>query len=72
MTYIRIFTIDEQAVRRRWTPENSRCQTDEWRNLLFTYDCRFSVQPDNISVINCQERFTRNNLAFVHKSITFN
>lgn len=64
-------TVDQRAARRRWAQEHLSWGRDEWSNVLFTDESRFSVQPDNRRILIWREPGTRNNPAFVHESVRF-
>ncbi|GFV12100.1 transposable element Tcb2 transposase [Trichonephila clavipes] len=44
---------------------------NEWSNLLFSDESRFSVHPDNRRIFIWRDRGSRNNPAFVQESVRF-
>ncbi|GFX30606.1 transposable element Tcb2 transposase [Trichonephila clavipes] len=44
---------------------------NEWSNVLFSDESRFSVHPDNRRIFIWRDRDSRNNPAFVHESVKF-
>ncbi|GFX74496.1 transposable element Tcb2 transposase [Trichonephila clavipes] len=45
---------------------------NEWRNVIFSDESRFSVHPDNRRIFIWRDRSgSRNNPAFVHESVRF-
>ncbi|GFV56291.1 transposable element Tcb2 transposase [Trichonephila clavipes] len=57
--------------RREWTTEHVNWRRNEWSNVLFSDEFRFSVHPDNRRIFIWRDRGSRNNPAFVHKSVRF-
>ncbi|GFU67716.1 transposable element Tcb2 transposase [Trichonephila clavipes] len=52
---------------------NRACELEEneWSNVLFSDESRFSVHPDNRHIFIWRNRDSRNNPAFVHESVRF-
>ncbi|GFW41058.1 transposable element Tcb2 transposase [Trichonephila clavipes] len=44
---------------------------NEWSNILFSDESRFSVQPDNRRIFIWMDRGSRNNPTFVHENVGF-
>ncbi|GFX39965.1 transposable element Tcb2 transposase [Trichonephila clavipes] len=57
--------------RREWATEHVNWRRNEWSNVLFSDESRFSVPPDNRRIFIWKERGSKNNSAFVHESIRF-
>ncbi|GFS57817.1 transposable element Tcb2 transposase [Trichonephila clavipes] len=57
--------------RREWTTEHVNWRRNEWSNVLFSHESRFSVHPDNRRIFIWRDRDSRNNPAFVHESVRF-
>ncbi|GFW24085.1 transposable element Tcb1 transposase [Trichonephila clavipes] len=59
--------------RDRWEckSEHVNWRRNEWSNVLFSDESRFSVHPDNRRIFIWRERGSRNNPAFVHESVRF-
>ncbi|GFX12229.1 transposable element Tcb2 transposase [Trichonephila clavipes] len=57
--------------RREWATEHVNWRRNEWSNVLFSDESRFSVHPDNRRIFIWRDRFSRNNPAFVHESVRF-
>ncbi|GFU50174.1 transposable element Tcb2 transposase [Trichonephila clavipes] len=57
--------------RREWATEHVNWRRNEWSNVLFSDEFRFSVHPDNRCIFIWRDRDSRNNPAFVHKSVRF-
>ncbi|GFV48281.1 transposable element Tcb2 transposase [Trichonephila clavipes] len=57
--------------RREWATEHVNWRRNEWSNVLFSDESRFSVHPDNRCIFIWRDRGSRNNPAFVHKSVRF-
>ncbi|GFS72461.1 transposable element Tcb2 transposase [Trichonephila clavipes] len=57
--------------RREWATEHVNWRRNEWSNVLFSDESRFSVQPDNRRIFIWRDRGSRNNPAFVHESVRF-
>ncbi|GFU40660.1 transposable element Tcb2 transposase [Trichonephila clavipes] len=57
--------------RRKWATEYVNWRRNEWSNVLFSDESRFSVHPDNRRIFIWRDRESRNNPAFVHESVRF-
>ncbi|GFX78396.1 transposable element Tcb2 transposase [Trichonephila clavipes] len=57
--------------RREWATEHVNWKRNEWSNVLFSDESRFSVHPDNRRIFIWRDRGSRNNPAFVHESVRF-
>ncbi|GFW59379.1 transposable element Tcb2 transposase [Trichonephila clavipes] len=57
--------------RREWAREHVNWRKNEWSNVLFSDESRFSVHPDNRRIFIWRDRGSRNNPAFVHESVRF-
>ncbi|GFT93628.1 transposable element Tcb2 transposase [Trichonephila clavipes] len=57
--------------RREWATEHVNWRRNEWSNVLFSDESRFSVHPDNRRIFIWRDRGSRNNPAFVHESVRF-
>ncbi|GFW19265.1 transposable element Tcb2 transposase [Trichonephila clavipes] len=57
--------------RREWATGHVNWSKNEWSNVLFSDASRFSVHPDNRRIFIWRDRGSRNNPAFVHKSVRF-
>ncbi|GFT20612.1 transposable element Tcb2 transposase [Trichonephila clavipes] len=57
--------------RREWATEHVNWRRNEWSNVLFSDESRFSVYPDNRRIFIWRDRGSRNNPAFVHESDRF-
>ncbi|GFU85326.1 transposable element Tcb1 transposase [Trichonephila clavipes] len=57
--------------RREWATEHVNWRRNEWSNVLFSDESHFSVDPDNRRIFIWRDRGSRNNPAFVHKSVRF-
>ncbi|GFV26181.1 transposable element Tcb2 transposase [Trichonephila clavipes] len=57
--------------RREWATEHVNWRRNEWSNVLFPDESRFSVHPDNRRIFIWRDRGSRNNPAFVHESVRF-
>ncbi|GFT09420.1 transposable element Tcb2 transposase [Trichonephila clavipes] len=57
--------------RRKWATEHVNWRRNEWSNVLFSDESRFSVHPDNRRIFIWRDRGSRNNPAFVHESVRF-
>ncbi|GFT41767.1 transposable element Tcb2 transposase [Trichonephila clavipes] len=55
--------------RREWATEHVNWRRNEWSNVLFSDESRFSVHPDNRRILIWRDRGSRNNSAFVHESV---
>ncbi|GFV96564.1 transposable element Tcb2 transposase [Trichonephila clavipes] len=57
--------------RREWATEHANWRRNEWSNVLFSDECRFSVHPGNRRIFIWRVRGSRNNPAFAHESVRF-
>ncbi|GFY02066.1 transposable element Tcb2 transposase [Trichonephila clavipes] len=57
--------------RREWATEHVNWRRNEWSNVFFSDESRFSVHPDNRRFFIWRDRGSRNNPAFVHESVRF-
>ncbi|GFV05913.1 transposable element Tcb2 transposase [Trichonephila clavipes] len=57
--------------RREWATEYVNWRRNEWSNVLFSDESRFSVHPDNMRIFIRRDHGSRNNLAFVPESVRF-
>ncbi|GFV03104.1 transposable element Tcb1 transposase [Trichonephila clavipes] len=57
--------------RREWATEHVNWRRNEWKNVLFSDESRFSVHPNNRRIFIWRELGSRNNPAFVHESVRF-
>ncbi|GFU13891.1 transposable element Tcb2 transposase [Trichonephila clavipes] len=57
--------------RREWATEHVNWKRNEWSNVLFSNESRFSVHPNNRRIFIWRERGSRNTPAFVHESVRF-
>ncbi|GFV52929.1 transposable element Tcb2 transposase [Trichonephila clavipes] len=57
--------------RREWAKEHVNWRRNEWSNVLFSDESRFSVHPDNRRIFIWRDRDSRSNPAFVHESVRF-
>ncbi|GFX91916.1 transposable element Tcb2 transposase [Trichonephila clavipes] len=57
--------------RRKWATKHVNWRRNEWSNVLFSDESRFSVPPDNRRIFIWRDRGSRNNPAFVHESVRF-
>ncbi|GFX42449.1 transposable element Tcb2 transposase [Trichonephila clavipes] len=57
--------------RREWATEHVNWRRNEWSNVPFSDESRFSVHPDNKRIFIWRDRGSRNNPAFVHESVRF-
>ncbi|GFV02470.1 transposable element Tcb2 transposase [Trichonephila clavipes] len=57
--------------RREWATEHVNWRRNEWSNVLFSDESRFSVHPDNRRIFIWRDRCSRNNPAFVHENVRF-
>ncbi|GFU90906.1 transposable element Tcb2 transposase [Trichonephila clavipes] len=57
--------------RRERATEHVNWRRNEWSNVLFSDESRFSVYPDNRRIFIWRDRGSRNNPAFVHESVRF-
>ncbi|GFV30033.1 transposable element Tcb2 transposase [Trichonephila clavipes] len=70
MVCVRI-TSRHRRDRREWATEHVNWMRNEWSNVLFSDESRFSVHPDNRHIFIWRDRGSRNNSAFVHESVRF-
>ncbi|GFT10847.1 transposable element Tcb2 transposase [Trichonephila clavipes] len=54
-----------------WATEHVKLRRNEWSNVLFSDESRFSVHLGKRRIFIWRERGSRNNLAFVHESVRF-
>ncbi|GFV93764.1 transposable element Tcb2 transposase [Trichonephila clavipes] len=54
-----------------WATEHVNWRRNEWSNVLFSDESRFSVHPDNRRIFIWRDHGSRNNPAFVHESVRF-
>ncbi|GFX78688.1 transposable element Tcb2 transposase [Trichonephila clavipes] len=57
--------------RREWATKHVNWRRNEWSNVVFSDESRFSVHPDNRRIFIWRDRCSRNNPAFVHESVRF-
>ncbi|GFX20970.1 transposable element Tcb2 transposase [Trichonephila clavipes] len=57
--------------RREWATEHVDWRRNEWSNVLFSDESRFSVHPDNRRIFIWRDCGSRNNPAFLHESVIF-
>ncbi|GFT36330.1 transposable element Tcb2 transposase [Trichonephila clavipes] len=57
--------------RREWATEHVNWRRNEWSNVLFSDESRFSVHPDNRRIFIWRDRGSRNNPAFAHENVRF-
>ncbi|GFS78609.1 transposable element Tcb1 transposase [Trichonephila clavipes] len=57
--------------RREWATEHVNWRRNEWSNVLFSDESRFSVHPSNRRIFIWRECGSRNNLASVHECVRF-
>ncbi|GFV32026.1 transposable element Tcb1 transposase [Trichonephila clavipes] len=57
--------------RREWATEHVNWRRNEWRNVLFSNESRFSVHPNNRRIFYWRERGSRNTPGFVHERVRF-
>ncbi|GFW59760.1 transposable element Tcb2 transposase [Trichonephila clavipes] len=57
--------------RREWATEHENWRRNEWSNVLFSDESRFSVHPGNRRIFIWRDCCSRNNPAFVHESVIF-
>ncbi|GFS90100.1 transposable element Tcb1 transposase [Trichonephila clavipes] len=57
--------------RREWATEHVNWRKNEWSNVLFSDESRFTVHPDNRRIFIWRDGGSRNNPAFVHESVRF-
>ncbi|GFU52654.1 transposable element Tcb2 transposase [Trichonephila clavipes] len=56
-----------RAARRRWAAEHRDWEQNDWSQVLFTDESRFSLECDTRHVLVWRDRGTRNNAAFVRE-----
>ncbi|GFT26201.1 transposable element Tcb2 transposase [Trichonephila clavipes] len=56
-----------RAARRRWAAEHRDWEQNNWSQVLFTDESRFSLECDTRHVLVWRDRGTRNNAAFVRE-----
>ncbi|GFT34981.1 transposable element Tcb2 transposase [Trichonephila clavipes] len=66
-----ILTSRHRCDRREWATEHVNWRRNEWSNVLFSDESRFSVHPDDRRIFISRDRGSRNNPAFVHESVRF-
>ncbi|GFU48069.1 transposable element Tcb2 transposase [Trichonephila clavipes] len=64
-------TSSHRRDRRGWATEHVNWRRNEWSNVLFSDESRFSVHPDNRRIFIWRDRVSRNNPAFVRESVRF-
>ncbi|GFV48864.1 transposable element Tcb2 transposase [Trichonephila clavipes] len=57
--------------RREWATENVYWRKNEWSNVPFSEESRFSVYPKNSRIFIWMDSGSSNNPAFVHESVRF-
>ncbi|GFU75982.1 transposable element Tcb2 transposase [Trichonephila clavipes] len=57
--------------RSEWATEHVSWRRNEWSNVFFSGESRFSVHPDNRRIFIWRDRDSGNNPAFVHESVRF-
>ncbi|GFX02213.1 transposable element Tcb2 transposase [Trichonephila clavipes] len=57
--------------RREWATEHMNWRRNEWSNVLFSNESRFSVHPINRRIFIWRDRGSRNTPASVHESVRF-
>ncbi|GFW27325.1 transposable element Tcb2 transposase [Trichonephila clavipes] len=57
--------------RREWAKDHVNWKRNEWSNVLFSDESRFSVYPDDRRIFIWRDRCSKNNPAFVHESVRF-
>ncbi|GFT32763.1 transposable element Tcb2 transposase [Trichonephila clavipes] len=68
MVCIRL-TSRQRRDRREWATEHVKWRRNEWSNVLFSDESRFSFHLDNRRIFIWRDRGSRNNPAFVHESV---
>ncbi|GFU58543.1 transposable element Tcb2 transposase [Trichonephila clavipes] len=56
---------------REWATEHVNWRRNEYSNVLFSNESRFSVHPDNKRIFIWRERSSKNNPAFMYESVRF-
>ncbi|GFU81120.1 transposable element Tcb2 transposase [Trichonephila clavipes] len=64
-------TLRHRRDRREWATEHVNWRRNEWSNVLFSDESRFSVHSNNRRIFIWTDRGSRNNPAFVHVSVRF-
>ncbi|GFV74436.1 transposable element Tcb2 transposase [Trichonephila clavipes] len=64
-------TLRHHHDRRKWATEHVNWRINEWSNVLFSNESRFSVHLDDRRIFIWRERGSRNNPAFMHESVRF-
>ncbi|GFS62886.1 transposable element Tcb2 transposase [Trichonephila clavipes] len=57
--------------RREWAKEHVNWRRNEWSDVLFSDESRFSVHPDNRRIFIWRDCGSRNNPALVHEGVRF-
>ncbi|GFW66063.1 transposable element Tcb2 transposase [Trichonephila clavipes] len=57
--------------RTEWATEHVNWRRNDWSNVLFSDESRFSVHPNNGRIFIWRDRGSRNNPASVHESVRF-
>ncbi|GFX56916.1 transposable element Tcb2 transposase [Trichonephila clavipes] len=57
--------------RREWATDHVNWRRNEWSNVLFSGESRFSVHPNNRRIFIWRECGSRNNPAPVHESVRY-
>ncbi|GFW70766.1 transposable element Tcb2 transposase [Trichonephila clavipes] len=70
MVCVRI-TSRHRRDRREWAAEHVNWRRNEWSNVLFSDESRFSVHPDNRRIFIWWDHGSRNNPALMLKSVRF-
>ncbi|GFX56101.1 transposable element Tcb2 transposase [Trichonephila clavipes] len=64
-------TLWHRRDRREWATEHVNWRRNEWSNVLFSDESRFSVHPDNRRIFIRRDRGNKNNPTFVHEIVRF-
>ncbi|GFT46579.1 transposable element Tcb2 transposase [Trichonephila clavipes] len=64
-------TSSHRRDRREWATEHVNWRRNEWSNVLFSDESRFSVHTDNRRIFIWRDRVSRNSPAFVRESVRF-
>ncbi|GFW54093.1 transposable element Tcb1 transposase [Trichonephila clavipes] len=70
MVYVRL-TSRHRRDHREWATEHVNWRRNEWSNVLFSNESRFSVHSDNRHIFIRRDRGSRNNPAFMYESVRF-
>ncbi|GFU74406.1 transposable element Tcb2 transposase [Trichonephila clavipes] len=70
MVCVRI-TSRHRRDRREWATEHVNWKRNEWSNVLFSDEFRFSVHPENRRIFIWRDRGSINNPAFVLETVRF-